>query len=371
MIDSSPVLPSIILQPSDSQPAEFFEPHEKPLSAHDLLDIDEAISIFSRKVKENCHLIDEYIELGRLFRKRKEFQKSFILLRNLLVRDDLRREQQSRVYAELGYNYLFSKSKDHGEAYFLQALKNNKESFYVLDGLYQCLRQTKQLEKAAETLRGIVKTFPNRKSDLVILLSETALQKAKEGQMSQAKKALGQAQDIKTESPFLQLAQAQIQTMDQKRKEAIQTLEEFIEKWPTYTLFALKKIENLYYEMNQYSRYSYTLTKCIQKNPQNFYAHHALGKYLIKIKRVDEALEHFEKAIDLCPFSIHSLKEIVKLYMSKDDPDGVLRILETFVASPQNQRAIACPRCHGINSNHDCPICSPVITPDIHRNIRY
>jgi len=334
---------------------------EKPsLNARDLLDVDDAIIHLSRKVHENAYLIDEYIELGRLFRKKGNYQRAYLLHRNLLVRDDLKKHQQARVNGELGYDYLFSKTKDHGEAYFLQSLRLNKDSLYVLEGLYQCYRQKNELEHAADTLKTIAKNYPDRKKDLAILLSEIALNKAQNQQMSLARKFVDQAFDNDPDSALAYLTKAQIQSMDHKRKEAIETLEEFIEKWPNSTLFALKKIENLYYEMNLYPRYSYTLNKCIQRNPQNFYAHHALGKYLIKIKKMDEAAQEFHKALDLCPMAIQSLKEVVQIYTQKMDMKNALSTIETFVASLPNQRSFSCPRCHeGFSDlSKDCPICS-------------
>ena len=333
---------------------------EKPmLSSQDLLDMDEAIAHLSRKVRENSNLIDEYIELGRLYRKKGEYQRSYLLHRNLLARDELKRDQQARIYAELGYDYLFSKTKDLGETYFLQSLKINRDSAYVLEGLYQCYRQHKELEKAADTLRLICKIYPERKKDLAGLLTEVALHKAELHHMSSAKKCVDQAMEYDAHSPLVYLTKSHLQALEGKRKDAIETLEEFIEKWPNYTLFALKKIENLHYEMSQYARYPYTLTKCIQKNPQNFYAHHAYGKYLIKIRRFDEAIEQFQKALDLCPFSIQSLKEAIQLYSDRQKLTEALQLIENFIGALPNQKASNCPRCHeGFSDlSKDCPIC--------------
>lgn len=330
------------------------------LSGQELLDVDEAILHLSRKVRENIHLIDEYIELGRLFRKKGAYQRAFILHRNLLVRDDLRRDQQARIYGELGYDYLYSKTKDYGESYFLQSLKLNKDSLYVLEGLYQSYRGTHDFERAADTLKTIAKNYPERKKDLAIILCEIALKKIEQHQLSSAKKCIDQAFDNDPDSPLAFLTKAKILAEDNKRKEAIETLEEFISKWPNSTLFALKKIENLYYEMNQYSRYSYSLNKCIQKNPQNFYAHHALGAYLVKIRKPDEAAAHFHKALELCPFCIQSLKEVIQLYTKKQDMNGALKTIEAFIHNLPNQRGFTCPRCHeGFSElSKDCPICT-------------
>lgn len=335
-------------------------PAKIPLGTQELLDIEDAILHLSKKVRENVYLVDEYIELGRLFRKKGDYQKAFLLHRNLLIRDDLKRHQQARVNGELGYDYLYSKTKDHGEAYFLQSLKLNKDSLYILEGLYQCYHQKNELEHATDTLRIIAKNYPERKKDLAILLSEIALNKARSHQLSLAKKFLDQAFENDPDSPLAYLARAQILTIDHKPKDAIETLEEFIQKWPNSTLFALKKIENLYYEMNQYSRYSYTLNKCIQKNPQNFYAHHALGKYLVKIKKLDEASNEFRTALDLCPFSVQSLKEVIQIYIDQKNMDQALATIDAFVASLPNQRFSSCPRCHEEFSelSSGCPICS-------------
>lgn len=335
-------------------------PERNTLHGQELLDVEDAIMHLSKKVRENVHLIDEYIDLGRLFRKKGEYQRAFLLHRNVMIRSDLRRDQQARVLGELGYDYLFSKTRDHGESYFLQSLKINKDSLYVLEGLYQSYRQTKSFEKAADTLRIIAKNYPERKKDLAILLSEVALTKLHEHQTSSARKFADQAFECDPTCSMAYLAKAKILAADNKRKEAIELLEEYIEKYPQSTLFALKKIENLYYEMNQYPRYSYSLNKCIQKNPQNFYAHHALGKYLIKIRKTDEAVQEFKRALEICPFSIQSLKEIIHLHTQTKDMDSIAGVIDNFLSSFPHQQGFSCPRCHEGFSDlaKDCPICS-------------
>ena len=90
-----------------------YSPEKHSLNARELLDVDDGILHLSRKVQENAYLIDEYIELGRLLRKKGDYQKAFLLHRNLLIREDLKRYQQARVNGELGYDYLFSKTKDY------------------------------------------------------------------------------------------------------------------------------------------------------------------------------------------------------------------------------------------------------------------
>ncbi|MEZ4845466.1 MAG: tetratricopeptide repeat protein [Bdellovibrionota bacterium] len=350
------MLPSVY-EKTSNLPAHVSE--KTSLNNQDLLDIDDAILHLTKKVRENTHLIDEYIELGRCFRKKGEYQKAFLLHRNVLVRDDLRRDQQARIYGELGYDYLLSKTKDHGENYFLQSLKLNKDSLYVLEGLYQAYRQTHNIEKAADTLRTISKNYPERKKDLSILLSEIALKKASEHHLSIARKLIEQAFENDPNSSMAFLAKAKILALDNKRKEAIEILEEFIEKWPNSTLFALKKIENLYYEMNQYPKYSYSLSKCIQKNPQNFYAHHALGKYLVKIRKIDDAIQEFQRALEICPFAIQSLKELVHLHTREKNMDAIIGSIDQFVSSFPHQQGFTCPRCHeGFSGlSKDCPIC--------------
>jgi lipopolysaccharide biosynthesis regulator YciM len=338
------------------------------LSTIDRLEIDEAIHSLTKKVKENSLLIDEYIELGRLFRKKGQYQKAFMLHRNLLIRDDLKREQFARVQAELGYDYLFSKTKDFGEAYFLESLKYNRDSVYTLEGLYQAYRQSKQYDKAADTLKNISKINPDRKLDLCILLCEFAVEKMGGHDISAAKKRLDQAFDLKVDSPHLYLTKAQILTFEGKRQEAIETLETLIQKWPETTLFGLKKIEGLYFELNQYTRYFYSLSKCLRLNPQNFYAHHAMGKYLVKVRQPDQAMTHFAKAVELCPFSIHSLKEMVQLYAQKNDTQGAMKALEIFLTAVPNQKIFSCSKCQTQFNEvpKECPVCAGWHSTELH-----
>ena len=343
-----------------SQVIEYPEPIEAltQLSFKEELDIDEAIKILSEKVQKDHELVDEYIDLGKLFRRKGEYRKSFALLRNLLVRNGLKKIKKSRVYAEMGYNYLLSKTRDFGESLFIQAQKLDRNSLYIQEGLYQSYRRSGQYQKAADTLTKITHTRPERRMELVYLLSKAALEKLRLKETGLAKKMVAAAQKVGVESPFLHLSIAEIQSNEKKWEDAVKTLEELIFRWPNSTLFALRKIENVYYEMNEYSKYAYSIRKCLQKNPQNYFAHHALGKYLVKIKKTEEALEHFEKAIELYPLSIQSLKEVIEIHLQKESPESALEILETFLSADPNQKNSFCPLSQGTQADPNCTFCS-------------
>src|SRR5262249_40804859 len=58
-------------------------------------------------------------------------------------------------------------------------------------------------------------------------------------------------------------------------------------------------IAEVYYELNKYQESADSMEKCVSLDPQNGFYHANLGRAYLKLKREKDAVEEFDKAVDL------------------------------------------------------------------------
>jgi tetratricopeptide (TPR) repeat protein len=84
------------------------------------------------------------------------------------------------------------------------------------------------------------------------------------------------------------------------------------------------------------------LDKSIKDNPQNALAHHELGKMKFEEGHYDQAITHFEQAIQLNPTNMDSYAHLAAAYNLNGDYDKVIKLLRRPELSnhPENRFAL-------------------------------
>ncbi|MCB0272892.1 MAG: hypothetical protein KDD46_07750 [Bdellovibrionales bacterium] len=319
--------------------------------------LDQYIELFSARLKQNSESVEDYIELGNLFRQKGKYRKAFQLHRNLLAREKLTKEQKCKIFSELGYDYLYSKTKDCGQTYFENALDLDKKNTYALEGLYQSLRLQGKHEKAIDALTKLIKLEPHKKRELGIIYNELALIAAHDRDLSLAKKWHKKAAEY-GENPFYHLTKIQIYMMEKEHEQAIQALSNMIVKYPKYAHFPIQKLQDLLFEIGQYSRYFQILHSCEQRSSNNPFVMHALAKYYEKTHQNDKAKIYYHKAMDLYPEHIQIFKDGCT-FLEKQKDATTLASIQQFLQSLTQNRKLICHSCENEFDYvpSDCTIC--------------
>ena len=347
---TKPSLLEIIL-PQDMANPMAIEHHE---------DIERLIS----KVKDNAQLFDEYIDLTRLLRKKKLFENAFELLQKLNIREELTKNQKARIHGELGFVLLETKNKNFGIAEFQNSLKLNRESYYVREGLYWAYLSNKQFEEAALELKTIAQKYPDRKKPLALLCSEIAEMRLLSNDLSDAKKWMDESLKQKVNLPFIEMIKIEILIKEKKFKESILLLEAIIDQYPITTFAALKKLESIYFEKKEYSRYQFSLIKVLQKNPNNGFAHFAMGTYLKKIRKPEQALNHFKQALDEDSLRLMALRETLSIYAKQKNLVTEGQAYDTILAALPTTFEMPCLKCgNPAIDSHRCSMMPPNPSP--------
>lgn len=330
-------------------------PAPQSSTSHFLL--NQFIDYFATKVKKDSESIEDYIELANLYRDKRQYRKAFLIHRNLLARADIDKTQKSKVYCEMGYDYLHSNTKDMGQKYFEYALSINKKNLYALQGLYQAFRKQRKFEDAMKVLNKIIKQEPDQKAHLGTIYAELAISSIHNNDIKEAKKWLKKSEGY-PRTPFTMLTEIQLFLAQKQNDQAIDGLIEMILEHPRYASFPLSRLENLLFEMNEYNRYVQILNQCLSKEPSHAFVLHALAKYYAKTKQIENARAQYQKILDGPNPNIHILKDTI-LFFQKHEPErveGLLVRLFDIMLAKKNYTCQSCKRSfdHVPKSCHVC-----------------
>ncbi len=305
--------------------------------------VDEYIDFFSTRLKQNSQTVEEFIALGNLYRKKGEFQKAYRLHRNQLYRSDISKTQKAQVYATMGYDYLLSGTKDHGEHFFQSALSLDAKNTHALQGLLQVYRVQKKFTDMMATMEKLIKLRGKSDKQSCHALCEMALIFIMDHQLGTARKLLKRTEKY-AQSPYQQLAWIHLYLREDNKPACIEHAKKMIRDYPRDAQFAISTMETLYYDMGKYSEYIHALQDIARSNPDHGLVMLAIGKYYEKIKQLDQAQTYFEKALDLLPHSLQVHQETLRFF-NAHHPEKVGQTLQRFFQTMQSFKKYTCQQC--------------------------
>jgi len=113
-------------------------------------DLDRAEEALIRAVRVDADGIESYLALARLYRMRGEIGRAIRVHQNLLLREDLRKEQRLTALADLGADFFRGGFKERAIACFEDVLLDDKRDLKSLRALVHLYAETRQYERAIE-----------------------------------------------------------------------------------------------------------------------------------------------------------------------------------------------------------------------------
>ncbi|MCB1198389.1 MAG: hypothetical protein KDK51_08440, partial [Deltaproteobacteria bacterium] len=263
--------------------------------------------------------------------------------RNLLARPQINKELKAMILAEMGFDYLYSKTKDFGEHFFSQSLELQRKNAYALEGLYQCFRQQKKYPQALNTLKKLLRFTPDKRDQFNVIYAEMVMLHLQEGDLVQAQKWYKKATQS-GKSALLDLMYVQLCLAENKTADAVDKLTAMIMQYTQHSAFLIHKLEDLLFETNQYDQYFQILTRCHQQNQNHPYVNHALAKYYEKTSQHDKAKQFYVYASQQHPSNLQIFKDSVAFFHKHQDVN-TLPTIENFLSSITANKTYACDSC--------------------------
>lgn len=119
--------------------------------------LDRAEEALVRAVRSHADGIESYLALARLYRMRGEIGRAIRVHQNLLLREDLRKDQRLTVLADLGADFRQGGFEDRAIACYEDVILDDKRDLKSLQALVQLYAQKGQYSRAIEYSRRLTR----------------------------------------------------------------------------------------------------------------------------------------------------------------------------------------------------------------------
>ncbi len=120
-------------------------------------DLDGAEDALVRAVRSDPDGVESHLALARLYRTRGEIGRAIRVHQNLLLREDLRKEQRLTAIADLGADFRQGGFQDRAIACFEDVILSDKRDLKSLQALVQLYAQTGRYSQAIEYSRRLTR----------------------------------------------------------------------------------------------------------------------------------------------------------------------------------------------------------------------
>ncbi len=146
---------------------------------------DKAIKELTETAKIDPDMIDIYVSIGNLFRKKGEINRALIIHKSLLARPNLDKDKKLDIYLNVGIDYRKAGLYDRAKKYFKDALSIAPKNQLAKKLLYEVYEDSKDWENALVWHKRFDGTD---KHILAHLYTELGKDKLKEGKTEEARK---------------------------------------------------------------------------------------------------------------------------------------------------------------------------------------
>ncbi len=250
---------------------------------------DKAIEEFTETAKLEPDLIDIYVSIGNLFRKKGEINRAIIIHKSLLVRPHLSKQTKLKLYINIGVDYRKAGLYDRSKEYFKNALSIDPKNQEAKRLLYEVYEDSKDWENALVWYKRFSKGDEHR---LAHIYTEIGKEKLKENDLNQAKKNFERALKVYSDCVDAHIKLGDVYMYFGDIDNAHKEWEKACRIKPELADVALSKI-------NDIEVLKYTIKKLLVDFPDNKYIIFFCANHLFNINEKKKALSLYKKLIKM------------------------------------------------------------------------
>ncbi len=300
--------------------ATSYTPYLEALIA--LLDKDENLAIkkFIEAVNSDSDLIDAYIRLGDLYRKRGDLSKAIQIHQSLTVRAILKKKVEKEVYYALVRDFLEIKRPIKAISYLKEILKIDKKD---KTAMAMTIRILEDMEQYADCInvyedRGFT---PKEENRLAFYYASSAYNKLKnmnktDNEEEEEKDALNffkKALKISENSLTTLYYLAHHFTQKGDLKKAKEFYSKIMSNHPDHLFLIIPGIEKVYFELGSFDNIISIYEKIFSKKPDNFSVGFALANLYEKKNDIESAKDVYRRLADRYAKNILPRLHLLKL----------------------------------------------------------
>jgi lipopolysaccharide biosynthesis regulator YciM len=263
---------------------------------------DKAIEEFTETAKIDPDLIDIYISIGNLFRKKGEINRALIIHKSLLVRPNLTKKKKLDIYINVGVDYRKAGLYDRAKEYFKNALSIDPKNMLAKRLLYEVYEDSRDWENALIWHKRFGKANENI---LAHIYTELGKEKLRENSVDIAKKNFEKALKIDKTCVDAMIHLGDVYFYYGDLEKAYKNWEEACKIKPEMANIALKRI-------NDTDKLTSTIVRLLNLMPENIYILYFCANELFEIGEKDKAISLYNKLMKMNIKTYSMLRKFVE-----------------------------------------------------------
>ncbi len=320
-----------------------------------------------KKLKEalniDTNLIDGYIRLGNLFRKKGDIERAIKVHQSLTARPTLKKDEEKKVYLSLAHDYLQSNRPNKAISFLREILKIDRTDRIARDLLlkiYEDLQNYQDCIAICEEYGG--GSIDNQRiAYYYASLGNARPSESTEDQGDRTKEVTNlfrKALKFKQDSVSALYMTAEFYKNFGELKKAKEYYLKLLDNHPDFAFLIIPELEKTAYEIGTFEQMIPLYEKIFKQNPRNFSVGFALANLHEKKNEIELAKEVYRKISELYPGS--SLPRVRMMKLSADTKSIKKDIADIERLLAQND--FVCSKCHNKTKKFSflCPNCRSI-----------
>jgi lipopolysaccharide biosynthesis regulator YciM len=332
-----------------------------------LLENKESVAMkkFKEAVNIDSDLVDAYIRLGDLYRKKGDMDRAIQIHQSLTVRPTLKKNEEKKVYLALVKDMLETSRLNKATSFLKEIIKIDKKDKHAREmilNLYEDMGNYGDCIALYEE-GGVNLKDDKRHAFYYASLVDIRSQNIK-GENPDAEKAIDNLLKKALKIYPQSLSALYQSALSYERRGNLKKAKEYYHKIMTHhpdrAFLIVPGFEKVYFELGLFDEIIPIYEKIFHKNPKNFSVAFALADLYEKKNDLSGAKEIYSKLIDIFPKSglprLRMLKASVK---DKNIKEKIMEIEGTVAhhkyvcdncGFSMDTYVLLCPRCHAVES---------------------
>jgi lipopolysaccharide biosynthesis regulator YciM len=328
-------------------------------------DEDTAMKKFKEAVSLDSDLIDAYIRLGDLYRKRGDISRAIQIHQSLTVRPTLKKQKEKRVYYALVNDLLDANRHNKAIAFLKEILKIDKKDKHARELV---LRIYEEMSNYGDCITfyedGVFKPrVDKRHAFYYASFANDKLKKVTEENPDEEKEAINLLKKaLRISANSLTALYYLANHFEQKGdlKKAKEYFYKIIKNHPDHAFLIIPKFEKIYFELDLFDEIIPIYEKIFRDNPKNFTVGFVLADLYEKKNDIETAKDLYYKLADVYPVSILPKLHLLKANTDDETLKEKIAKIENIIshgkfkctkcAFSTEKFSFLCPKCHAIES---------------------
>ena len=374
-MDSTFILFFVLLIALTSLVAIFFFKRKPSPSAHDAAteytaglnfllagDKDAALKKFKATVNKDSENIDAYLKIGDILRDSGQIEKAIGVHKYLTIRPGLDKRERNLILESLAKDYQTAKEYSKARELVNEVLQKDRHNSWAQKLKLKLYEEEENWENAFHTYKNLKRTNGALRNDrLALYRVQAGMQLIEQNRTKDAQSRFKDAIKIAPDSPPAYICLADSYKQENRQKEAIKVLKQFVVKVPAYSYLAFERIKDLLYERGVYGEIENFFLEVIESQPGNLMARLALAENYEKKGDVQKAIDTCLEVLNKEASNSDAKKYLVRLYNKNGDNDSAMEYaLDLIDNSLKKKENFKCQHCDHESNDFfwRCQVCN-------------